>query len=146
MNTQIVSYQARQAIQIGRMHHWRFRVVGTGEVPTQPFYKEEWVYVPVKKPEMGQDRLQALISRGIRIKGFVIAHEAPRLLSAPASKPKNANTTSVGILPETQTVIDNLVSGMLLFFSLVFQVVLLDPALIVVLDDGTWLEVMSWYE
>ena len=146
MSTQIISDQARKAIHIGYDNHWRFRVVGKGEIPKGPIYKDEWVLVPVIAPEMGKERLNALQASGIRFKGFVIAHEAPRLLSTPASIPKKANFTSDSILPDAGTLVSHLVAGLIFCFSLLFQAVLLDPALIVILEDETWLEVMTWYE
>ncbi|MBV5342638.1 hypothetical protein JZU68_03160, partial [bacterium] len=98
-------------------------------------------------PVIAQDRLSALRRSGIQIKGFVIAHEAPRLLSAPAPKKHDFKTNETRtIVPETSTVISTLARGFLFFFALIFQAILLDPALIVVLEDGTWLEVMTWYE
>jgi len=146
MNT-LISYEARKAVQVGYKNHWRFRVVGQGEVPKESFYRDEWVYEPIKAPQVAQDRIQTLKQSGIRFKGFVIAHEAPRLLSAPAPKKQDfKNNPTKEILPDVEALFGNLINGLLFFFTLIFQVALLDPALIVVLEDGTWLEVMTWYE
>ncbi|MBL8049618.1 MAG: hypothetical protein JNM46_00210 [Anaerolineales bacterium] len=147
MNTKIISYEARRAIQVGYKNHWRFRVVGQGEVPVQPFYKDEWVFEPVNVPQVAQDRIETLKRFGFSFKGFVIAHEAPRLLPAPAPKKQDfKNNQTVGILPDVEALLGNLLKGLLFFLTFIFQVALLDPALIVVLEDGTWLEVMTWYE
>jgi len=147
MNTKIISYEARRAIQIGYNNHWRFRVVGQGEVPTESFYRDEWVFEPVAIPQVAQDRIEVLKRFGFRFKGFVIAHEAPRLLSAPTPKKQDfKNNQTSHILPDTQRLLGNLIQGFVFFFAFIFQVALLDPALIVILEDGTWLEVMTWYE
>lgn len=147
MNTKIISYEARRAIQIGYENHWRFRAVGQGEVPTESFYREEWVFEPIKAPQVAQDRIEKLKQSGIRFKGFVIAHEAPRLLSAPAPKKQDfKNNQTNNILPDVEAFFGALLKGFLFLLTLIFQVALLDPALIVVLEDGTWLEVMTWYE
>lgn len=149
MHTKLISYQARKAVQVGYENHWRFRVVGQGEVPKESFYRDEWVFEPVQAPQMAQDRLQTLKRSGIRFKGFVIAHEAPRLLTAPAAAPKKTAEhvlDTKGIVPDMSEFLGNLAQGLLFFIALLFQVALLDPALIVVLEDGTWLEVMTWYE
>lgn len=147
MNTQLITYEARRAIQIGYANHWRFRVVGQGEVPAQSFYKDEWVFEPIDAPQVAQDRIETLKRFGFGIKGFVIAHEAPRLLTAPAPKKQDfKNNQTKDILPEVEAIFGVFLKGVLFFFSLVFQAALLDPALIVVLEDGTWLEVMTWYE
>ena len=149
MNTQLISHEARKAIQVGYENHWRFRVVGIGGVPEKSYYRDEWVYEPTEAPQSAQDRLDVLKGSGIGIKGFVIAHEAPRLLSAPATAPKKQdfkNNQTDGIVPDTSEVVSKLVQGFVFFLALIFQAALLDPALIVVLEDGTWLEVMTWYE
>ncbi len=147
MDTQLISYEARKAVQVGYENHWRFRVVGQGEVPEKSFYRDEWIFEPIKAPQMAQDRLDTLKRSGIRFKGFVIAHEAPRLLTAPAPKKHDFKNNQTGaIVPDTSEILGNLVQGLLLFIAFIFQAALLDPALIVVLEDGTWLEVMTWYE
>jgi len=147
MNTKIISYEARRAIQIGYASHWRFRVVGQGEVPAQSFYKDEWVFEPINAPQVAQDRIETLKRFGFNFKGFVIAHEAPRLLSAPEPKKQDfKNNQTNDILPDVEAFLGILLKGFLFFLTLIFQVALLDPALIVILEDGTWLEVMTWYE
>jgi len=143
--TTLISYEARKAVQVGYDNHWRFRVVGQGDVPERSYYKKEWVYEAVEAPQKGLDRIETLRRSGISIKGFVVAHEAPKLLTAPAPKKDFKNTTPV-ILPDIGKVVSSLAMGLLWFMALIFQVALLDPALIVVLEDGTWLEVMTWYE
>lgn len=143
----LISSDARKAVQVGYENHWRFRVVGQGNVPEKSFYKDEWVFVPVAAPTMAQDRLDTLKRSGIRFKGFVVAHEAPRLLTAPAPKKhdfKNSQTET--ILPDASIFFGKLLQGLFFFIGLLFQVALLDPALIVILEDGSWLEVMTWYE
>lgn len=146
MKTQLITYEARKAVQIGYENHWRFRVVGTGELPKNSYYKDEWVFVPVEAPQIAHDRLETLKRSGIRFKGFVIAHEAPRVLTAPATIPKKPDFKNKDIVPDVGTMVRDLAMGLLFVFSVVFQAVLLDPALIVILEDGTWLEVMTWYE
>ena len=146
MNTQLISHEARKAVQVGYDNHWRFRVVGQGEVPEKAFYQDEWIFDPVQVPVVAQDRISALKRSGIHIKGFVVAHEAPRLLTAPAPKPDFKNGLTPDILPDTNQLFSNLIQGLLFFVTLILQVALLDPAVIVVLEDGTWLEVMTWYE
>jgi hypothetical protein len=147
MNTQLISYDARRAIQVGYENHWRFRVVGQGQMPEEAYYSDEWVYEPAETPQMAHDRLDALKRSGIHMKGFVIAHEAPRLLATPTSKKHILkNNQDEAIVPDAGKILDSFVQGFLFFVAIVFQAALLDPALIVILEDGTWLEVMTWYE
>ena len=149
MNTQIISQQARQAILAGRRIHQRFKVVGHGDLPEEPFYKDEWWFETIQTmPDKGKACLEELQRAKVHIKGMVIAHEAPRLLTAPKATPKKEDfeVPANPILPAVEVVASVFVTILLVVFGLAFRAVLLDPALIVVLEDGTWLEVMTWYE
>jgi hypothetical protein len=149
MTYPIISQQARQAILVGRQHHWRFKVVGQGEPPSQPVYKDEWWFETVHTiPEKGKDRLEALQRARVPFKSMIIAHEAPKLLTAPKEMPKKqeSKSSTTPILPAVEAIAVGIVTILLLVFGLMFRAVLLDPALIVVLEDGTWVEVMTWYE
>jgi hypothetical protein len=96
---------------------------------------------------MAQDRLEALQRSGVRFKGFVIAHEAPRLLAAPAPEKHDFKNSKTGaILPDNGEFLAGMVQAVAFLITLIFHAALLDPALIVILEDGTWLEVMTWYE
>src|SRR5687768_14066312 len=149
MQTQLITPEARKAILVGRSNHWRFRVLGQGDMPAESFYKDQWVFEPHTTvpniPKEGYPMLDALRRSGVHFKGYVIAHEAPRLLAAPKEAPKPDVKKTPDILPATQN-FDFFVMLLPLIFELLFRVVLLDPALIVVLEDGTWLQVMTWYE
>ncbi len=133
MNAIVPSKLARQAVSVGFKNHWRFRVVGEAS------YKKEWRMETIPEaPRMAQERLEALKSAGITFQSFVIAHEAPRLLKAPEFIKEKVKALQPSSFP---------IGEVLAFiFTLFFQAILLDPALIVVLEDGTWLEVMTWYE
>jgi len=143
----LISYQASQAIQVGRKNHWRFRVVGQGDIPPKPFYRDQWVFEPQTTiPDIGQDRINALRASGMRFKGFLVAHEAPSVLSSPkvAQNANQAKQQVTEILPERT--IGFIAELVVIFLQMFFYAILLDPALIVVLEDETWLEVMTWYE
>lgn len=138
----LITNQARKSILIGRQNHWRFKVVGSGDLPEVPTYKENWWFEPTTTPDMGRERIEALRASGVQIKGILIAHEAPKLLPAPKAEPKPEPKQDFKISPIVSQITEFLLAFLLLFV----QVILIDPALIVVLDDGTWLEVMTWYE
>lgn len=148
MFSQMISSDARKAILIGRQNHWRFKVIGNGDLPQEHTYKDEWWFEPVSVPAVAQDRLNALQASGLSFRGFLIAHEAPKRLTSPKpiSKPNVKVTNSPDIVPTITTIAEFFATSFVLVFSLFFQAILLDPALIVVLEDGTWLEVMTWYE
>jgi len=133
MNAIVPSTLAKKAISVGFKNHWRFRAV------QETTYKSEWRTETITEaPQTAQERLEALKRAGVVYHTILIAHEAPRLLVAPlpVKKKKTVETTTTFPIFE--------VLGFI--FTLFFQAILLDPALIVVLDDGTWLEVMTWYE
>src|SRR5688572_22228481 len=138
MKTQLITPEARRSILIGRQNHWRFRVLAQRDMPSDSFYEDEWIYEPHTTipdiPKVGYDMLDALRRSGVRFKGYVIAHEAPRLLAAPKEAPKPDVKKTPAILPVTE-ILEFLAMGLLLVFSMVFLVVRLDPALIVVLED-----------
>jgi hypothetical protein len=153
MKNIIYSPFATMAVAAGDQHHMGFKVVGCGEVPHESFYQDEWWYQPVESestiPSSGLKRLDVLRKAGIKIKGVVIAHEAPRLLNAPKPEPKNTNhpSTDRGADFDLQRVLGTVLSGLLMVFGIFLLVAIrVDPALIVVLEDDTWLEVMTWYE
>ncbi len=149
MDTFIISEETRRAILAGRQIHRRFKVVGQGELPTAPFYKDQWWFETIHTvPEVGKPCLDALQRARVRLKGMVIAHEAPRLLTAPKEAPQKEDfkVPSNPILPVVETGASIFAAALIMFFGLVFRAVLLDPALIVILEDGTWLQVMTWYD
>lgn len=152
---------ARKAIAVGRENHWRFQVIDRDEIPKIPILKSELLFEPVDKysiPKDGRERIRAIEFANIRTQGYMIAHEAPRILTAPKPKPKPVPIPKP--MPKPQVEIDlsgalKAVTGLLvagftgvmgLVSLLGFMVLLLDPAVIVVLEDGSWIKVMTWYE
>lgn len=152
--TLIYSKEAQKAVWVGAQNHMMFRVVGSGEVPHEPYYKDQWWFELVESeailPSEGVNRLDLLRRAGINIKSVVIAHEAPKILSAPkpaVKEPQKPDTDILNsFLPILGTVVAAVGAILGLFVMLFVRAILIDPALIVVLEDGTWLEVMTWYE
>lgn len=150
----IYSQEALKAIKIGCVNHMWFKVVGCGGFPHEPYYKDEWWFVPLKPGEIippeGEIRLELLRGAGVRIKGLVIAHEAPKVLPAPKpgdkEKQKTNTATSSTLLPILEVITAVLGAIFMVFGMILIRAILIDPALIVVLEDGTWLEIMTWYE
>jgi hypothetical protein len=145
MNTLVLTNQASAAMKVANEHHWQFKVLGTGKVLTEPIYTDSWWLTPATKiPAAGLKRVDALRKAGIPIKGFVIAHEAPKLLAAPKEEPKPQPTQTSSSIPSFDA--SFILEGALLAFGLIFRAMLIDPALIVVLEDGTYLEVLTWLD
>jgi hypothetical protein len=141
---QLLSPSALRALKVGQDNHWRFRIVGQGDVPREPVYRDEWWFKALREvPESAVGRLLALRRAGLKFKGVVIAHEAPRQLTAPVEPKEDFKNTN--ILPALQDA-GAVLGQIFLFMGSLMVAAMVDPALIVVLDDGTWVEVMTWYE
>ena len=99
-------------------------------------------------PKTALKRVVTLETAGLKIKQMIVAHEAPPLLTAPEPEKKPFE------MPDLKPTIDFVVNAVAVvafgFFYLLgyalITAVTLDPALIVVLEDGSWIEVMRWYE
>ncbi len=147
---EMISPLAYEALAIGRRHHWGFQVVDKIELPEEPTYKAGWwLESVVEAPQEAQDRLLALERAGIQVKAIIVAHEAPPLLPAPAPEPKipsivsDAKKVALGagavLVAVSQVVAVAAAALPLLLFAAV-----LDPKVIVVLEDGTLMEVVRW--
>ncbi len=138
----IITKDARDAIAIGRQNHWRFRVVQE---------TDGWIYDHTKAPLVVQERLETLRRSGVQFGEVIIAHEAPKVLPAPSVHRKIQIAPILSGLAKVlgMTAVLAAVAGFVAVAApilLLGAVILIDPAVIVVLEDGTWLEVMTWYE
>jgi hypothetical protein len=117
------------------------------------------------------DRIQSIFAAGIRPQGFVLVHEAPKLLQAPSSVKVNTPQTiafrfrSQSLLPRSEDVLKVLgvgivalsgfttvaISAIALMTAMVVPValtagaILLDPILVAVTEDGYWVEIDRWW-
>jgi len=130
-------------------------VVGQGDVPLEPFYLDEWWYSLLTAestiPDEGMRRIEALVKGGVPIQTLMIRHEAPRLLTSPneekpAPKAKPDTHVTFDALPLLGVIAGVLGAVLAVFGYLFIMSIQLDPAIIAVLPDGTWLEVATWYD
>lgn len=141
---------ARHAQEVGQRHNFTFKVVGTGEPIVKPTYNDGWWLMPTREiPSGGEVRLKALQDAGIKISSVAIAYESPRLLGAPQPKPQPQKNTETPQIITTNIVEGLLYVGAILgvvagFFLQAMAMSMVDPALIVTLEDGTQLELMNW--
>ena len=151
----VYSRYATEALTVARQNGMTMRVIGQGDVPLEPFYKDEWWYFRVGAestiPAEGVRRVEALKKGGVPIECLVIRHEAPRLLTAPKEekrqpKVKTAPDVSFNPWPLLQVIVGVLGVILAVFGYIFIAAIHLDPALIAVLPDGTFLEVMTWYD
>lgn len=170
MNKYKISTEAEEAVSLGRENHWRFKVVGTRGTINEPLPKEGWWFYPATIntfiPQNAQKRIDVLERSGVKIQQVIIGHEASKLLSAsPQPKPLLIKKVKK-IKPKKDPVDVSIAADVLaIAFKLAFDVavatvgvtvwlvgtalgtiLLLDPTVIVVLEDGTWLECMTWYD
>jgi hypothetical protein len=149
------SRYATEALTVARNNGMTMRVVGQGDVPLEPFYLDEWWYSQVSSestiPAEGVRRIKALVQGGVPIKSLMIRHEAPRLLAAPKAqkqvvKEKQATDVSSSVFPLLGVIVGVLGAILAVFGYVFIMTIQLDPAIVAVLPDGTWLEVVTWYE
>jgi hypothetical protein len=153
MQFQIINSRDTQlALEMADEEHWDFRVLGTEGMLDDPLYRDEWWFIPLDSemiiPQRALKRVEAIQNLGIRTQGLIVAHEAPLLLNEP-QKPKlviQHDELEQMIVQFANFVMEVArIFGLIVLFSL-SSIVMLDPALIVVLEDGTWVEVMRWVE
>ena len=139
------SGQAKAVVAKAREKHWHFKVLGNFGMPEIPAINNEWLYIPVTVddpiiPKRALARVKVVQQMGLKTQGLIIAHEAPKQLCAPVVEPPKVE-------PVKRLDLASAVAEILRVLGSLFLVgLLLDPALIVVLDDGTWIEVMSWLD
>lgn len=161
----LISPQARQVLTLGREKYWGFQVAEGRGVLKEETYKNGWWYLPTDSMQItkASKRIEAIKNSGVKVRQVIIAHEAPRLLCAPqkAVKPKKGMMglwvavgllAGVGIVMAAITVAVALVTLLLPIVAAVGVImlmgtgVLIDPVAIIVLEDGTRIEVMRWVE
>lgn len=161
-----VRMQEREIMKMGTDRRWPFLVLGAAPVPPVPIFHNGWWLVPIIEdhspiPERSMERVHALFEAGIRPKAFVIAHEAPMQLRAPANTPRvsplefwvqrltahsiaalqiTGKILTTVVLPLTVAVLGVTLSAMVGLAA----VALSDPCLIAVTDDDVWIQIDFW--
>jgi len=156
MNKQMIIYSpyATKAIAEGRKKGMRFCAVNQREVPREPFYEDGYWHEILDSEYTIRSDLQErvkVIRKVVPIKELIIAHEAPKLLTAPIEEKGPEKTSTYTDVSFDSTPILLAIVGVLgAILSLVgmafISAIQIDPALIAVLPDGTWLKVATWYD
>ena len=125
----------------------RFKVVGSGEVPKEPYYENGWWTEPLvdesTMPYIVKERLEAA-KRADKLQGYFVRHEAPKQLMAPKEYGLPDANKEVDLMPIVQTIVAVLLAvGTVIgwIFMLVLQA---DPVLVCVCSDGSYVEVARW--
>jgi hypothetical protein len=98
-------------------------------------------------------RLRAIFDAGITPQGFVLVHEAPMLLKAPAATRAEPNTWA-GTISSPQATADfaaaletgfSVVASLLVPMAYLFlAAAFVDPILVAMTHDGYWIEIDRW--
>jgi hypothetical protein len=156
-----LSPETRQLLTLSDQKGWHFAYLGQAPLPTQPLRLDDWLVVPATQESTAitsgsYKKVQTIYANAIRPKGFVVIHEAPRQLAAPkkAADPNpspslvpssqaasaNANTTAA-----VTSILNGIFSTILLVLGALFTTVaMIDPILVAVMEDGSWVEIDRW--
>jgi hypothetical protein len=170
LSTELMGLQAQQLMALGQDLGWETAVLGQAALPERPVRAGNWLIIPATQdtsviPERAFKRVQTLYAAGIRPKGFVLVHEAPALLAAPAAakstagwrawlpgQKKAADVAATGRGARAATILVQalalLAVGAVVIVALplvaLIGVVALDPILIAVTEDDDWIEIDRW--
>jgi hypothetical protein len=146
--------QAQQLLSLGDRMGWHTQVIGRAPMLKDAVRLQDWMLVPAHEdttaiPARTMRRIHTLFSQGLRPQGFVVVHEAPMQLtdSKPVVKEKplmewEGVGKAVGAIAKVMGVM--LLGSMLLPFGLLAGLVMLDPILVAVTEDGYWIEIDRW--
>ncbi len=161
-STPVLTPTSQGLLALGQQRNWNFNILGQAPLPRQPIHLQDWLIVPAHQdsshiPARALERIQAIFEVGLRPKGFVIVHEAPKLLPAPEvikHKPTAMPTKSPGIKPWIAGLLGTVaiaipvaaaVASMIVPATLAVGAVLVDPILVAVTEDDTWIEIDRWW-
>ena len=159
----VLGLHTRQLLALGREEGWHFRILGQAPVLTEPVRIQDWLLVPALEdstplPDSTMERLYAIYACGIHPQGFVLVHEAPLRLTSPVqeeTKPtktvdlKKIGGAALGLAALTGSLIAGaaiaVVGGLLILpVGLIAAAVIVDPILVAVMPDNTWVEIDRW--
>lgn len=161
--TNVLGLDTQKLLIVSQENHWSMQVLGKAPMICQPIRVKKWLLVPATMdstalPDKTMQRLHIIYEDGIRPQGFVMVHEAPMQLKGPADpqKPKldkealkkiGGAALGLGVLSGSLVVAAGIaVFGSLLILpaGLLATVALIDPILVAVMPDSTWVEIDRW--
>jgi hypothetical protein len=100
-----LSGETRQFIALGRQYHWGFRILGQAPIPEEPVWLGDWLLVPAQInsstiPERTLERIDTIFASGIRPQGFVMVHEAPKVLTSSIRTNDDQQEANIQLLPK----------------------------------------------
>lgn len=171
----MTSPETRELLHLGREQGWNCNLLGQAPFPEEPVRVHDWLIVPAHLdssniPDKALQRVRSIYANGLRPKGFVVVHEAPKLLAAPGELQAGNLRMSI-INPQVRSALRftslvvaggaavvTAISGLAILAlagltfaalllvptALVMGVTILDPILIAVTEDGYWIEIDRW--
>jgi len=159
----VLGHQTKQLLTLGQENRWPMQVLGKAPMLTQPMRVQDWLLVPstmdsTSLPDQAIQRIKALYEAGIRPQGFVMVHEAPLQLKAPTiqEKPKvdkqmlkKIGGAALGLGALTGSMVAAvgiaIIGGLLILpAGLLAAAVIIDPILVAVMPDNSWVEIDRW--
>jgi len=161
-STPVLTSEVKGLLTLGRQRNWDFNILGQAPLPRQPIHLQDWLIVPAHQdssqiPARALGRIQAIFAMGLRPKGFVIVHETPKLLPAPEliePEPVAVPSNTPGLKPWITGLLGAMavaipvaaaVATMIVPATLAVGAVLVDPILVAVTEDNTWVEIDRWW-
>lgn len=158
------SDEARQVVEYGKRRRWDFKVRSAAPMIDRPVHIDEWWFVPIEQdtspiPNTALLKVKYLLEEcHVVPAGFVVAHEAPKLLGdAQYEKPPRFEVPE-WLVPATKTGLKYVAYAALFVVALPFVMLVagfamggIDPCLILVTrpdENGRqyWIEIERWYE
>jgi hypothetical protein len=168
--TTLMGLETQRLVKLADLLGWDATVLGQAPLPDAPVRLGEWLIIPAEQdtsviPERAFKRVQALYAAGLRPKGFVLVHEAPALLAAPAVAERPAGWRSwfpsqkgvagmavaaggalaaSAVVGALAVVAISAVVALALPMVALIGVAALDPVLIAVTEEDFWIEIDRW--
>ena len=158
-----IGHETTQILTLGSQKGWRFTLLGHAQLPEEPVHLENWMIVPATQDSSEiqphtYEKIRAIYAEGIKPQGFVVVHEAPRYFSAPKSTSKHNPAPSfstkkqapqpgvqvMDVLTSVMTMTAMATTMLFALGALVMSAALIDPILVAVMEDGSWVEIDRW--
>ena len=162
----VLGNHTKQLLTLGRENRWPMQVLGKAPMLKQPVRIQDWLLVPstmdsTPLPDRAIERIKRLYEAGVRPQGFVMVHEAPMQLKAPEipkieQKAKSnkhlfgkIGGAALGLGAITGSLVAAvgiaIIGGLLILpAGLLAAAVLVDPILVAVMPDDSWVEIDRW--
>ena len=154
--------KTEELIELGKSLNWKVHVLGKAPVPVEPIPHGDWLLVPYdldvnQKPESVSRKIKAISDAGLKPRAYVILHEIPKdksklmgeasQVASPVPQIKEIPNPHIPQPQEapkrrSRNPFGSILSWIPIFFLALF---LIDPILVAITEDYTWVELERWY-